>query len=242
MKKELISLQLAYFEDSYEQNLKNIEKLIIEAPKGAIITAPELCLTNFSFSQMEKAANFGKTALKRVQELSKDKVICFTLTEENNGKFYNCLKIVANGKIIHSQPKIELFKLGDEDIYFQKGDEKDIKIIEHKGIKFGAMICFELRFIRFWERLKGADIILIPALWGKLRKENLETLSRALAVANQCFVVVANSSNDDMASSSAIITPFGKMIKDDRKKTLKLNADLREIKKMRRYLDVGLPI
>jgi len=112
---------------------------------------------------------------------------------------------LSENKIIHTQSKAELFVLNDERKYFLAGDEKDIKIIEIDGLKIASLICFELRFIRLWEKLKGADIIFIPAMWGILRKEHLETLSKALAIANQCFVIVSNSANDNMAKSSCKI-------------------------------------
>jgi len=240
MKKELVSLQFAYYEENFEQNLNNFIKLLEQTSKNSIVCAPELCLTNFSFSHMQKAADFSKSALDKILKHSLDKVICFTLTEEKNGKFYNSAKIIADGKIIHSQNKYKLFKFGDEDIYFEPGNENQIKIIKYNGIKFATLICFELRFIDLWKKIQGADIIFIPALWGKLRKKQLEILSLALGVANQCFVIVANSKNSDMASSSSIITPFGERVKNDKKDMLILDANLKEIKKMRRYMDVGI--
>jgi len=77
-------------------------------------------------------------------------------------------------------------------------------------------------------------------MWGKLRKENFETLTKAIAVTNQCFVLASDSSNDNMASSSAIITPFGKVNLDDSKEMITQPFDKKEIKKMRTYLNIGL--
>jgi hypothetical protein len=56
----------------------------------------------------------------------------------------------------------------------------------------------------------------------------------------QAFVIAADSSNDDMAASSAIISPFGETLRDDTKQFLCLKAHLKEIQKMRRYMDIGL--
>ena len=173
-KKELIALQFPFFEDKYEENLEKLIAHIQKAPKGSVVVAPELCLTNFSFDKMQEAAEFGKSALKKLLKLSQDKVIAFTLTEKIDGKFYNSAKILLGGKIMHTQPKVKLFKFGDEDKYFQEGSEENIKIIKIDGLKYAILICFEIRFIKFWERLQGADIILIPALWGKLEKSNLK--------------------------------------------------------------------
>jgi hypothetical protein len=43
-----------------------------------------------------------------------------------------------------------------------------------------------------------------------------------------------------MAKSSAIISPFGDYYEDDDLEVLIKEIDLREIKKMRRYLNIGI--
>jgi len=66
--------------------------------------------------------------------------------------------------------------------------------------------------------------------------EHLEILSRALAVMNQCYVLLSNSADSDMARSSAIIAPNGNVVMDDSKEAVEGTVDFREIKKMRRYI------
>ncbi len=236
----LYSLQFAYRANNYENNLLKLTKLIEKTEKNSIVVAPELCLTHFSFDFMKKAADFGKEALKEIVKLSENRIIVFSLTQEENGKFYNNAKIIYNGKIIHSQGKYKLFKFGFEDKYFSEGKEEDIKIIEINGLKIAVLICFEIRFIELWKKIQGADIILIPALWGKQRKEQLESITKTMGIINQAFIVLANSANSDMAKSSGIITPFGKEFRDDESEIVYHNADLKEIAKMRRYMDIGL--
>ncbi len=239
-KKPLVSLQFSFFEESYDQNLQKLISLIQKAPDDAVIVAPELCLTNFSYQDFEKAASFSKEAKKSILQLSKDKLICLTMIEKIAGKFYNNAKIFYNQQEIYTQAKAKLFSFGDEDKYFTAGDEKNIKIIEIDGIRYGILICFEIRFIHLWEQIQGADIILIPALWGVLRKEQLEAITKAMAILNQAFVIISDSSNTDMAKGSGIITPFGKCHRDDNSEFIMHLADLKEIKKMRRYMDIGL--
>ena len=118
--------------------------------------------------------------------------------------------------------------------------ENDIKIIEINGIKIATLICFELRFPRLWEKVKGADIILNPSMWGLKRKDHYESISKALALVNQCFVIACNSADDNMAKGSAIISPFGNVIKDDFSEIIKTKFDFDEIKKTRKYIDIGL--
>ncbi len=239
-KKEIVTLQFPFFEENYAKNLETLLSLIEKAPDDSLVVAPELCLTNFSFDKMDEAAEFSAMAKEEILNLSKRKTVAFSMTEKIDGKFYNSAKIFHDKKEMHSQPKVKLFSFGKEDSYFSHGKEENIKIVEIDGIRYGILICFEIRFVQFWLKLQGVDIILIPALWGRLRKEQLEAITKSMAIINQAFVVLSDSANDDMAKSSGIITPFGKEYRDDDSNYISLNADLNEIKKMRRYMDIGL--
>jgi len=238
--KELVTLQLTYDENDYEGNLEKLISLIKLTSDDSVVVAPELCLTNFSFDKLNRADEFSKEALKQIKELSKNRVISLSVIEKRDDKFYNTAKIIADKKIIHSQDKVKLFRFGDEHKYYTAGSREKVKIIEINGLRFAILICFEIRFIELWKLIQGADIIMIPALWGKLRKAQLEAITRSMAIINQAFVIVSNSSQEDMASSSAIISPFGEVVMDDEKEIIKLDADLGELKKMRRYMDIGL--
>jgi len=76
-------------------------------------------------------------------------------------------------------------------------------------------------------------------MWGKPRKNHLEVLSEALAIMNQSFVVVCNSADDDMAKSSAIISPWGDAIRDDEAEIIHETIDLKLLKKYRRWIPMG---
>jgi predicted amidohydrolase len=202
--------------------------------------APELVLNGYGYDRLEACYAISKKALPLLQDLSSNKTLALTLTIKENDKFYNRLHIFHKNRIVHTQDKYRLFDLNDESRYFAQGSLDDIKIIQIDDLKIGALICFELRFIDLWQRLQGCDIILVPAMWGLKRKENFLTLSQALAVANQCFVIASDSASKDMAKGSGIISPFGEALRDDRKTKIEAPIDLREIKKMRRYLPVGI--
>jgi len=222
----------------FDANLTRLKKLI--AKSGDIVVAPEVVLTGFAYDRFEEAAAFGQKALEELLPLSRNRIICYTQIEKRDGKFYNFAKVLYKERLLYEQPKVKLFKFGGETDYFAAGKLEDITLFEIEGKKFGLLICFELRFIEIWQRLKGADIILAPSMWGKLRKRHFEQFTETLALMHQCFVIASNSANDDMAKSSAIIDPFGVPYRDDRKSLLSKEVDLADIKKMRRYMDIGL--
>jgi len=235
----VVALQLKTKKD-FDKNLQNLIKKIKKVSNDSFVVAPELLLSGYAYDRFDEAVSITKKAIKELTKLSIKKTISITMITKQNGSYYNTFYIFYKGKIVHTQSKYKLFVLNDEKKYFASGAEEDIKVFRVGELKVATLICFELRFIDLWKKLQGADIIIIPAMWGVLRKENLETLSRALAVMNQCFVVVSNSANSDMAKSSGIITPFGVECRDDSKKIISQVIDLKEIKKMRRYMNVGI--
>lgn len=235
----LISLQVKT-SNNFQENLDNLLALIKQCEEESIILAPELALSGFSYDKMQEASEFSSKAIEKIKNLSINKTIALTFITKKDENYYNTLHIFNNQNIIHTQNKVKLFPLGNELEYFKAGQEEDIKIIEINNIKIACLICFELRFPELWEEIKGADIILNPAMWGIKRKDHYESISKALALVNQSFVIASNSANEDMAKASAIISPFGNVIRDDEKQIIKIKANLSEIKKVRKYINIGL--
>jgi len=238
--KNLVALQFDYENKSLEDNFKTLKRLMKRTPKDSIVLAPELCLSGYKYDSLEESAQFSKQILKELQELSTCKTFALTLIEKIEGNYFNNLKLFHDGRLIQTRPKVKLFPLGEEEKFFTSGDTDKIDIVEIDGIKIATLICFELRFTELWQQVRGADVILVPSFWGKLRKEHLKTLSEALGVVNQAFVIVANSSDESMASSSAIITPFGDVYRDDSSFIVTHEVDFKEITKMRKYINIGL--
>jgi len=235
MKREILVLQLANKKE-YRKNLDELLEFLKEVSEDAIVLAPEVCLTNYDYENIEEACKFRKYALEKLLKVVDRQIVTLTMLRKVDDKYYNEAVVLHKRTVVHSQLKHKLFKLGDEHKYLEAGSAEDIKIFEVDGIKFGLLICFELRYKELWTKLETADIILIPSQWGLLRKRHLEILGNALAVINQCYVAISNSSKADMASSSAIYTPMGGVVIDDASKIIKNEIDFKQIKFMRRYL------
>lgn len=227
--------------DAYEKNLHTLSELISQTPENSVVLAPEVCLTDFDYEHFDEAADFSSYAINKLLALSKERIIVLTVIEKrNDGEFFNVAKVLHKQKVVHEQCKNRLFKLGDEHKYFTEGQDKKLSGFEINGIKFGLLICFELRFKQFWQDLEGSDIILVPARWGKIRSENFRVLTEALAVMNQCYVMAADGSNKDCTAMSGIISPFGETVRNGNELCLCLPYNGHEIEKMRRYLNVGI--
>jgi len=220
----------------YQENLDKLLELLKTHKDKQIIVAPEVYLTAYDYEHLLTSAKFSAKALKILKQEVNEQIVVLTVVLEEEDHFVNQAVVIHKHKVIHRQNKVKLFKLGDEDIYLEAGKKKNIKPFEIEGVRYALLICFELRFKDLWKQIEGVDIVLIPARWGLLRKKHLEILSQALAVMNQCYVLLSNSSDADMASSSSIITPNGKVVINDKKEVIEGVVDFREIKKMRRYI------
>jgi predicted amidohydrolase len=232
---EVVTLQLPS-QKRYKTNLELLLQLLDEHSDKELIVAPEVVLTAYDYEHIDTAAKFSRKALKILKKRVDKQIVVVTLILKDGENYINQAVVIHKHKVVHRQNKVKLFRLGDEHKYLQAGEQETIKPFEIDGVKYALLICFELRFKDLWKQIEGVDIILIPARWGLPRKGHLEILSKALAVMNQAYVILSNSSDADMASSSAIISPQGEAVMDDSKLALSGRVDFREIKKIRRYI------
>lgn len=181
-----------------EPNLRSAE--LINTAKsltnGELALASELCFNGYkAFDDTE--------ILRQIQLNLKDNAyLGFTRLNQN----FNQFTLISNQGIIYTQNKSFAFKPAKEEEKFKIGDENLISPFELNGVKIGVLICFEIRFIHLWQKLKEADLILVPAMWGKARKEHFITLCKALALQNRCFVV---SCSDIDLKFGTIFAPDG---------------------------------
>jgi predicted amidohydrolase len=231
----VVSLQLPTTKP-YQKNLDALLSFIKQHKDKKLIVAPEVCLTGYDYERVSEAAIFSKEALRQLIGIVDEQIVVLTLLMEEAEGFVNMAVVIHQHKVVHRQRKAKLFKLGEEDRYLRSGSTNEVVIFEIEPFKYALLICFELRFKELWRQIEGADVVIIPARWGLPRKSHLEVLSRALAIMNQCYVVVANSADEDMAQSSALIAPDGDVIMDDKAEAIEGVIRGREITKARRYI------
>jgi len=224
--------------ESYEQNLHHLLDYI-QTTQANLILAPELALTNFDYEHFEEAAAFYEQALKELLDVIEMQILVLTMTVKEGNDFFNRAVVIHNHQVVHQQDKYKLFTLGKEEKYFKAGDEKGIVKFEINGVSYAILICFELRFKELWKRIEGSDIVLIPARWGESRSRHLKVLSQALGIMNQCFVVVSNAADEDMALASAIISPWGEVTKETALAVIEKSIDLKEVKRVRRLITIS---
>jgi predicted amidohydrolase len=85
------------------------------------------------------------------------------------------------------------------------------------GFTIGVTTCYDLRFPKLYRELvdADADLLLVPSAWPYPRIEHWETLSRARAIENQCYVATINGSGHfeeadaTLLGRSTVYDPWG---------------------------------
>ena len=224
----------------YNANLQTLLTLINQTETNSIVVAPEVCLTAYDYENFDKVLEFASIAIESIKKASQNKIIILTIIEKRDGEIFNFAKVFHNGEVVYERAKARLFRFGDEHKYMSEGSDEAIKIIEVDGIKIAIFICFELRFKELWQKSEGADIIAVPSYWGVLRTEHFKSLTQALAIMNQCYVVASDSEDEECTKMSGIITPQGEAQRNGNKPCLEVPYSKKEISLMRRYMDIGI--
>ena len=112
------------------------------------------------------------------------------------GKIHNRCYFVAPDGTENYYDKRHLFRMGDENSHYTRGDE--ITIVEYKGVKFALNICYDIRF-PVWSRNKGNkyDVLLNIANFPEVRIKAIEPLARARSIENLAYTIFVNRDGKD---------------------------------------------
>jgi predicted amidohydrolase len=210
------ALQLPYRECQFERSYTEALTFINLAKEGSLLVLPELFSTGFCYRKIEEAVSFSRRLCEELTDFSRGLRGCFVFTvlERVNGKLFNLVKVVAEGKELLSRPKVKLFTLTGEGDYFTPGTYQELQVVESKWGTIAPVICFELRFFEVLERLKkiGGEVFTVSAQWGRARREHWKLFTRCRAVELQRFLVSSNGTGKEMAGGSVIVDPWGRVL------------------------------
>jgi predicted amidohydrolase len=110
--------------------------------------------------------------------------------------------------------KHNLFEYSGEDKVFEPGAGK--VIWNWRGVRLRPAICYDLRFPVYLYNRAEYDVLLIAANFPDSRLLAWDTLVRARAIENMCYVVASNRVGADEYGTykghSVIISPYGETI------------------------------
>jgi omega-amidase len=232
---------------NYETAEKHIEEAMRENPN--IIVLPELWTTGYDLTRLDSIADRGaaKTIdfLKNAAKKYKVHFVGGSVANQRDNGVENTLLIINNnGQLVHSYSKLHLFKLMDEHLYLEAGNEKGLFQLDNRT--FGGVICYDIRFPE-WIRAhtsEGAEAIFVVAEWPSPRLSHWKSLLIARAIENQCFVIACNRSghdpNNEFAGHSMIIDPWGEVIAEAgaNEEILSAVIDLALVKDIRKQIPI----
>ncbi len=142
------------------------------------------------------------------------------LTSNSPRKIRNsCLVYNDKGEQVARYDKIHLFglDLGTEHYHeentIEAGD--DIIVVETPYGKIGLSVCYDLRFPELYRAMGKVDMIFVPAAFTDTTgKAHWETLIRARAIENMCYVIAPaqggyHLSGRETHGNSMIVDPWG---------------------------------
>lgn len=128
---------------------------------------------------------------------------------------YNTLVAVGDdGEILGTYRKLHLYDAFSyqESTRIKPGD-KGVTVVDVGGFKVGIMTCYDIRFPELARALaiSGVDLICVSAAWfkGEHKVDHWETLLKARAIENTCWVAAAGTSSSHCIGHSAILDPMG---------------------------------
>lgn len=174
-------------------NLKNLSSKIeqIEVASDMIIL-PELFTTGFTMEAEGVAETMDGAGVLWMLDIAKKKecVVIGSLLILESGDYYNRLIVAFPDGNIKHYDKRHLFSFAGEDKVFKAGETR--MTFEYKGFKICPLICYDLRFPVWARNTEEIDLIIFVANWPNARMLAWDTLLKARAIENLCYVVGLN--------------------------------------------------
>ncbi|OBB85278.1 carbon-nitrogen hydrolase family protein [Mycolicibacterium peregrinum] len=128
---------------------------------------------------------------------------------------YNTIVAVdGSGTVIAEYRKTHLYDAFAyrESDYVQPGDGTPV-VVAVGDFNIGLVNCYDIRFPEFSRALvdAGADVLSVSTAWvsGPLKEDHWETLIRARAIENTCWVLASGVASEDCVGRSMIVDPMG---------------------------------
>jgi predicted amidohydrolase len=183
-----------------EGNLDLIARAVGEAAAaGATFTVlPEAAVTGYAFASLtealpvaRKAEAIAERALHGLAETHRMTIVCGTLEPDGDEIFNTALVLLPDGRRYRYR-KVHLPFLG-VDRFATPGPDAP-GVIEVDGLRFGVLICYDLRFPEAARicALEGADLIALPTNWPVGVEFHPDLFAPARANENHCYVLAAD--------------------------------------------------
>ncbi|MBO4820174.1 MAG: amidohydrolase [Prevotella sp.] len=201
-----------------EWNLQHITSLLDKQPGADLYVLAETFATGFlAEGSAEQARVQSQQILNWMQQQSRrlDAAIAGSLaTVDGKGLLRNRLYFIRPDGSHDYYDKRHLFGYAGETDEYVAGERR--VVTEWRGVRFLLQVCYDLRFPVFSRNRGDYDAIIYVANWPASRREVWQTLLKARALENQCFVVGVNIVGRDNAceyqGDSVVVNAYGRAI------------------------------
>lgn len=242
-------MQFASEDGEVQKNFRTLKALLEKLKhRPDLIVLPEMWPSGLRVLEGETLLSQTQKVLEEMAQIvrSWNTYIVGSHLSRGKGGFYNTAAVMnPHGKIISNYHKVHLFQMGGERKKFLPGNKA--QVVKTKIGNLGLSICYDIRFPELIRKevLQGAELLLIPAAWPRVRIEHYRTLLRARAIENQCFVISANrigknADGIEYGGHSVVIDPWGIRLGELKGKAgiLEVKIDLNQVKKIRKSFPV----
>lgn len=200
------------------ENIRKADEAIAQAGDADLYVLPEMFSTGFVMEPAGMAEPAGGGTLHWMQATARRRrcAVCGSVAVEDNGKYVNRFYFVhPDGSTVHYD-KRHLFTYGGEHRRFTAGQHR--VVVRHCGVRILLQVCYDLRFPVFSRnRASDAyDMIIYVANWPESRIDVWNTLLKARAIENQCYVAGVNRVGDDRlchyCGGTAFIDSYGRVV------------------------------
>ncbi|PSW16118.1 carbon-nitrogen hydrolase family protein [Photobacterium rosenbergii] len=214
-------IQLNVAQKEKNKNIAAVNKILAESTAvGDITLLPELFSTGYLFDSAEEihslSEEFSRShTINCLSEMARTYETMFVagIAEKEGDEYYNTVAVVDQKGLRYKYRKISQNQFDKQ--YFSRGDS--LLTFEHKGLKIGVAICFDIWFPEIMRKYKDVDVILHPANFGG---QHSFAVAQARALESGQHVVTCNRVGEDITTAftakycggSRVYSPKGEML------------------------------
>ena len=214
-----------------QENLRRALELVKDSKSAGadLVVFPEFLMAFSPSSQTAKElAEIAEplegpfiTALKEAANATRTAIVAtiYETCSITDRVYDSAIWIDAAGNLVAIYRKLHLYDAFGfrESDKFAAGAELASTVRLEDG-QYGMMICYDLRFPEMARMLalSGANILLAPSGWvqGDLKVDHWQTMIRARALENGCYVIAPDQVGNIYIGHSMIVDPLGRTVVD----------------------------
>ncbi len=211
MKTALVQYDIVWADPA--ANRRRLDSVLDGMPAVDLVVLPEMFSTGFATQPEGIAEEAPSATLEWMKEKARkmDCAIAGSVALHDAEGYHNRFWFVKPDGEVTVYDKHHLFTYSGEHHRFTRGEDR--VVVEWRGFRFLLNVCYDLRFPVWSRNRKDYDAAIYVASWPSVRQFPWDTLLRARAIENQCYVLGVNRVGKDPSceygGGTAAVDPYG---------------------------------